>query len=190
MNYLAHILLSGPDPLKQLGNFIGDGVKGRTYENYPSRIREGILLHRAIDEYTDHHPLIKEITALMKEHFGRYSGIVADMYFDYFLASDFPCYAEVSLQKFAWRFYGTAIVHYWYLPLRFRNFLWHFIVTNRLCKYSTTAGLRRSLEIMQRYKNFPVDSRAAILFLAEHRAQLQEGFERFFPDLQKFCGVV
>ena len=32
MNYLAHIFLSGNDRCIQIGNFIGDGVKGDGYK--------------------------------------------------------------------------------------------------------------------------------------------------------------
>ena len=46
MNYLAHIFLSGDDRRVQIGNFVGDAVKGRAYENYPLGFREGILLYR------------------------------------------------------------------------------------------------------------------------------------------------
>ena len=42
MNYLAHIFLSGDDRRVQIGNFVGDAVKGRAYENYPSGFCEVI----------------------------------------------------------------------------------------------------------------------------------------------------
>ncbi len=35
MNYLAHIFLSGSNRKVQLGNFVGDAVKGSSYKNYP-----------------------------------------------------------------------------------------------------------------------------------------------------------
>lgn len=35
MNYLAHIFLSGNDRCIQIGNFIGDGVKGDGINNIP-----------------------------------------------------------------------------------------------------------------------------------------------------------
>ena len=56
MNYLAHIFLSGSNRKVQLGNFVGDAVKGSSYKNYPPDIAKGIQLHRAIDDYTDRHP--------------------------------------------------------------------------------------------------------------------------------------
>lgn len=51
MNYLAHIFLSGPNRKVQLGNFVGDAVKGSSYKNYPPDIAKGIQLHRAIEAY-------------------------------------------------------------------------------------------------------------------------------------------
>ena len=48
MNYLAHIFLSGSNRKVQLGNFVGDAVKGSSYKNYPPDIAKGIQLHRAI----------------------------------------------------------------------------------------------------------------------------------------------
>lgn len=189
MNYLAHILLSGKDPQKQLGNFIGDAVKGHAYEKFPSRIREGILLHRAIDDFADRHALVKEAVYLTRASFGRYAAVLVDMYFDYFLATEFRTYAGRSLSGFAFRFYGTAVCYYRYLPPRFQGFLWHFILTNRLCKYASLGGLQRSLEIMVRYKNLRIDAPAAIGFLCEKREELEVLFQRFFPEIRDFCDI-
>lgn len=61
MNYLAHIFLSGSNRKVQLGNFVGDAVKGSSYKNYPPDIAKGIQLHRAIDDYTDRHPAVCEV---------------------------------------------------------------------------------------------------------------------------------
>ena len=48
MNYLAHIYLSGKNRQIQIGNFVGDAVKGKAYNSYPDFFRKGILLHRLI----------------------------------------------------------------------------------------------------------------------------------------------
>jgi len=57
MNYLAHLLLSGNDEDVIFGNFIGDAVKGKQYQDYSPQIQKGILLHRQIDTFTDAHPV-------------------------------------------------------------------------------------------------------------------------------------
>ena len=71
MNYLAHIFLSGSNRKVQLGNFVGDAVKGSSYKNYLPDIAKGIQLHRAIDDYTDHHPAVCEVVHRLQPEFGR-----------------------------------------------------------------------------------------------------------------------
>lgn len=187
MNYLAHILLSGDDRGVQVGNFIGDSVKGNAYNKYPANVRCGILLHRFIDDFTDHHPLVREAAGMLKDDFGRYSGVLTDIIFDHLLAVDFDNYSNVPLSRFSTRFYWNTLIYYNNLPAQVKGFLWHFILTNRLCRYATVAGVRQSLEIMVRYKNLPVDPVHAVAFLQEHRAGLHELFRQFFPEVQELC---
>lgn len=99
MNYLAHVFLSGPNRKVQLGNFVGDAVKGSSYKNYPPDIAKGIQLHRAIDDYTDRHPAVCEVVHRLQPEFGRYSGVLLDIYFDYLLASRFESFSGVSLRS-------------------------------------------------------------------------------------------
>ncbi|MDP4238336.1 MAG: ACP phosphodiesterase [Bacteroidota bacterium] len=184
MNYLAHIYLSGTDSEVQIGNFIGDFVKGSQLNAYPENIRRGIVLHRKIDSFTDSHPVVRETIALLRPTFGRYSGILVDMYFDYFLANNFSDYLrQKSLDKFAFHFYFVALVNYRYLPERVKGFIFHFIFTNRLSKYSKLAGLKDSLEIMANHKVPAIHPEETITFLIQNRDELEKLFHQFFPDL-------
>ncbi|HCT94182.1 MAG: hypothetical protein A2X19_09000 [Bacteroidetes bacterium GWE2_39_28] len=74
MNYLAHIFLSRGNRQLQVGNFIGDFVKGKSHENYPPEIQQGILLHREIDRFTDSRPSFLETVEMLRPVFNRYSG--------------------------------------------------------------------------------------------------------------------
>ena len=113
MNYLAHIFLSGPNRKVQLGNFVGDAVKGSSYKNYPSDIAKGIQLHRAIDDYTDHHPAVCEVVHRLQPEFGRYSGVLLDICFDYLLASRFESFSGGSLRKYTRNFYLSLLIIFW-----------------------------------------------------------------------------
>jgi len=187
LNYLAHIYLSGIDSQVQIGNFIGDFVKGSHLNDYPEKIRSGIVLHRKIDAYTDSHPIVRETVALLRPAFGRYSGIIADMYFDYFLASSFSDYSQKkSLSRFAIRFYITTLIYYKHLPERVRGFIFHFILSNRLSKYSKLDGLKDSLEIMARYKVPAIQPEETIEFLVQHHDELEKLFQQFFPELIEY----
>lgn len=187
MNYLAHIFLSGSDRRMQIGNFIGDAVKGNSYNGYPDAIRNGILLHRAIDSYTDNHPRVKEAIKELKPSFGRYSGIVLDMYFDYLLGSHFPEFSGIPLKRFTRRFYRALIHNRRRLPLRIRRFMWHFIFTGRLGRYATKQGLHESLEIMIRYKFMDISADRAILYLSENEEKLLDTFRLFMAEIMAYC---
>src|ERR1700740_3268334 len=101
MNYLAHLYLSYPDPELMVGNFIADSVKGDHFKDYPERISKGIIMHRSIDDFTDHHPLVLESKRFFTKEFDKYSGVLIDIYFDYFLAKTFSMYSDSPLPVFA-----------------------------------------------------------------------------------------
>ncbi|MFA6769641.1 MAG: ACP phosphodiesterase [Bacteroidales bacterium] len=183
MNYLAHIFLSGNDRQLQVGNFIGDFVKGRSHENYPPQIQTGILLHREIDSFTDSHPIFLETVEFMRPTFSRYSGIIADMYFDYLLASDFKKYSpKYSLNCFAANFYLSALLNYRHLPEQVKGFIFHFIGTNRLKKYGSYKGLQRSLQIMEHFKTSAINPELSIEFLKKNEQALKKYFHTFMPQ--------
>jgi hypothetical protein len=41
---------------------MADGIQGKQFETYPQEIQNGITLHRAIDTFTDAHPVFREST--------------------------------------------------------------------------------------------------------------------------------
>lgn len=186
MNFLAHVFLSGNDKQLQVGNFIGDYVKGSSYTCYTPRIAQGILLHRAIDDFTDKHPKVIEAKKLLQPSFRLYSGIFIDMFYDHFLASQWQQFSPVPLKRFARRFYKNMVWHFRILPPRVKGFLPHLIASNRFCVYATVEGLQRSLEIMESYTSLPHKSEEAIALLKESYEYFRENFNEFFPLLQSF----
>ncbi len=189
MNYLAHIYFSGKNRQVAVGNFIGDFVKGRKYEEYPSGIKKGILLHREIDHFTDTHPVFLETVDLLRPVFGRYSGIMADMYYDYMLASDFDLYSNgQSLVRFTRNFHISVLLYYKWLPERVKGFIFHFIRTNRLKKYATHDGLQETFEIMSFVNgNTAINPQLGIEFLVANEAQLRSQFRMFMTEaLQEY----
>jgi acyl carrier protein phosphodiesterase len=105
---------------------------------------------------------------------------MADMYYDYLLASDFERYSNgQSLGNFARDFYLSALLYYRWLPKKVKGFIFHFIRTNRLKEYATYDGLQSTLEIMS------VHSSPAIN--ATNEAQLRILFDKFMAVArQKF----
>jgi acyl carrier protein phosphodiesterase len=172
---------------RQVGGFIADNVKGSNLENFPERIREGIVLHRRVDTFTDKHPLVREARSLLRPYFGRYTGIFLDIFYDHFLAKNWRRFSQISLRRFACRFYAGLLWNYRWLPLSVKSFVWHFIVTNRLCKYAAKSGVQRSLWIMGNYSSLPQVSAEAMQVLAKHERELEQNFLAFFPQLAAYA---
>ena len=189
MNFLAHIFLSGNDKQLQVGNFIGDYVKGSAYTSYSPRISQGILLHRAIDDFTDKHPTVLEAKQLLQPSFRLYSGIFVDMFYDHFLASQWQQFSPIPLKRFTRRFYKSMVWHFRILPAQVKSFLPHLIASNRLYVYATVQGLQHSLEIMENYTSLPRKSKEAIELLEENYGWFSDNFNTFFPELQSFVST-
>ena len=84
MNFLAHIYLSGDNDLIKIGNFMADGIRGRQYEKYPLEIQKGIILHRAIDTFTDAHPIFRQSTKRLHQNYHHYAGVIVDVFYELF----------------------------------------------------------------------------------------------------------
>jgi len=106
MNFLAHLYLSGNNEQICIGNFIADWVKGSHLELYPDIIRKGIIVHRSIDDFTDHNPIVLRNAKLFKSGFGHYSSVVIDVVYDYFLANLWDNYSTINLPDFATSMYS------------------------------------------------------------------------------------
>jgi len=190
MNFLAHIYLSGNNKLLMIGNLIGDTVKGRKYETMEPYVIKGVLMHRAIDDFTDRHPINANIRKLLHPEFGKYSGVYLDMFYDHFLAS---CWADfsndTSLKAFCTRFYFDAMLRQKYLPAKIKVLLSSLIVGNRLKNYGDLKHLGETLELMHKYSKLPRTGVDAIKFLIENYTEIKEAFYEFFPLLVNFTRI-
>ncbi len=186
MNYLAHIYLSGTDEGMIIGNFIADGIKGTTYKKYPQSIQKGILLHRAIDSFTDSHPIVKQSTARLHKTHGHYSGVVTDVLYDHFLAKNWKAYSEKPLADFVADFYTLLQKNYSVLPKRIQKMLPALISENWLLSYQSLQGI--SIILNKMYKRIPRETNLnfAILDLEKHYYQFENDFTLFFKELEAF----
>ena len=145
MNFLAHIYLSGNDTFCIIGNFMADVVRGNQYLQYPEQIQKGILLHRFIDFYTDQHPVFRQTKHRLHENYGHYSGVITDMYYDYFLAKNWGKFHQDSIEIYANNFYQLLQEHRDLLPDKIQRMSKHMIADNWLVSYQSIQGMQRIL---------------------------------------------
>lgn len=183
MNFLAHIYLSGDSDDLMIGNFIGDYVKGIKYLGYPEHIGKGIILHRKIDSFTDKHSITKSCKRYINEKYGKYAGIVVDIFYDHFLATNWKHYSSVPLKDFVIQKYTILSAYDYFFPEEVKRFFPYFLQTNWLYAYSTFDGLGSVLQNMSERTTLPDFSSYAIKILKENYDDLGKNFFAFFKDI-------
>lgn len=171
-----------------IGNFIADSVKGKNWEQYDPGISEGILMHRRIDDFTDKHPVFRETVALLRPYFGKFSGVVGDIYYDHFLAKDYSRHGEVSLVEFTQRVHTLLNGSEHIMPVRSRLFLEYMRMKNIPLPYADTEGIGMVLVGMSRRAGVENNMQEGRTVLKKLYPELQEQFSRFFPEVVKEFG--
>jgi acyl carrier protein phosphodiesterase len=183
MNFLAHIYLSGDDDDITIGNFIADGIKGKKYMKFPPKIQKGILLHRSIDSYTDHHPTVRLSTARLHKNYGHYSGVIVDILYDHYLAKNWVKYHATPLDEYIEDFYELLRSNYEILPARIKKMMPYMISDNWLLSYATVPGISKILSQMNVRTRGISKMNFAVIELEEYYSEFEEEFTSFFADL-------
>ena len=193
MNLLAHLLLAGPDATAPtyadhlLGQFIADSVPGRQLDQYLPEVQAGIRQHRAIDSYTDQHPIVRRTTARLREAgYGKYAGVVADVFFDHFLARNFSEFSTETLLGFTQRVYALLASREAEFPAPVQRFFPYLVQQNWLLHYADIAGITRSLQGLSRRASPGSGMETAGQELRRNYAAYETDFRAFFPQLQAF----
>lgn len=189
MNYLAHIYLSGTNDLITIGNFIADGIKGKSYKKQSTEIQIGILLHRHIDTFTDAHPTFRKSTKRLHKKYGHYSGIIVDILYDHFLAKNWNKYSEVPLDIFVENFYNLLEHHYEWLPLRIKKMMPYMMTDNWLLNYASIDGITQILQGMNRRTNNLSGMHEAVNELELFYSDFETEFSSFFDELIHFSKI-
>lgn len=167
-----------------IGNFIADGVKGKRYNEYEKEIATGILMHRAIDTFTDSNEIVKHSKSFFREKYGLYASVVVDLFYDHFLAANWKIYSEVSLAEFAAYCYQLFRKYFDSLPPRYQHMLPYMEKENWLLNYGNADGIQRSLTGMSKRINHNPGIEHALTEFKIHYAALDHDFRSFFPQLQ------
>lgn len=184
MNFLAHASLSGSDDDMLIGNFIADAVKGNHLDRFREGIRKGIMLHREIDRFTDKHPVFIRSMERLQPDYGRYSGVIVDIYYDHFLALKYDRFFEEELSEFALHVYGLMLKNYALLPAKSKRILPYMIIHNWLVGYANFTDLQWVFNGMSRRSmRYQSGMENAVVSLKENYKAFEEDFQAFFPDI-------
>lgn len=186
MNFLAHIYLSGDNDQVKVGNFIGDWIKGNEHNKYPADIQKGILLHRKIDSFTDNHPIVRKSKSRLVDLYQKYAGILIDIFYDYFLATNWKYYSNVELSEFTNNLNQCLVANMHYLPQELKEFIPAFMRRKWMDSYATLTGIEKVLQGMSRNTSLPDRTESAMKILITYHDSFKEEFLTYFPQLIQY----
>ncbi len=186
MNYLAHSVLSFGNENILVGNFIADHVRRVEFESIDKEIKKGVTLHRKIDYFTDTHPMFIKSKRYFYEEFERYSGVLADIYYDHILATNFAKYSQVKLNDFAKSVYQVLDKNIQHLPESSRQFLHYVKKHNTFIEYSKLNGIELVLRHLSLRINHGVDLSKSINYFVANKEKMEEDFFIFMKDVMEF----
>lgn len=184
MNYLAHLFLGGDTAESLIGNLAGDFVKGRIDDDTP--FAEGIRNHRRVDAFTDTHPSVAAFRRVLIPEHGHYARVISDMFFDHFLACDFPHYGTRTLDEFVDWVFATIDPHERDLPGTLRLVYPRMREGHWLRSYRDVEGIHIALTNMSKRLSRRPHLETATRHLIDSRVELERRFHEFFPDVVAF----
>jgi acyl carrier protein phosphodiesterase len=190
MNYLAHLFLAAPTAESLIGNLAGDFVKGPLGDRFPPAIAAGIRQHRRIDAFTDEHPSVAAFRRVLIPEHGHYARVIADVFFDHFLAGGFEEWGGEPLEAFLGRVHAAIDPHVELLPGRLR-FVYPMMRDQQwLLSYRDIGSIRLALSGISRRLSRHPDLAPAVRHLTDSRAALEAHFRAFFPDVVAFARAI
>lgn len=186
MNFLAHLFLSPNYDEIMLGNFMADFVKGKKWQNYPPQIAKGVLLHRRIDSFMDTHNLILQGKKRLHNSFGKYAGVIIDIYYDYFLAKNWEDYSTKDLAVFAEEVYIFLDKEKAIFPEKVQEILPYMIEQNWLLNYKDLEFLDKTFQRLQRRIKYSLPLKNAVSILNAQEKDLEKEFHLFLPQIINF----
>lgn len=188
MNFLAHAHLACLTSTSITGNILGDFVKGSVdILPYNEDVKHGIRLHRAIDSFTDHHSLTRELKSDLGD-LRRFGGIIIDVLYDHQLANQFHLFHNDPLAKFSRQTYKTLFdEHNTIYPSRYHSAINSMSRHDWFLGYKEINNIENTLiGISSRLKR-PVDLSASLTWYKTRNSQISELFPKFYQDLINFC---
>ena len=168
---------------------MADGIRGKDYLNFPDDVKKGILIHRAIDSFTDAHLIYRKSKHRLHEKYGHYSGVIMDILYDHFLAKNWNNYSDKDLEIYIDNFYTILKNNQEILTEKTKNLLPIMIKNNWLASYKTVEGIEKILFQMDNRTKNRAKMQEAIVELNFFYTEFENEFTAFFKELQVFVNL-
>ena len=185
MNYQAHLALAQPNGHSLSGNLMGDFMKGVDTALLADEIVRGIDNHRAVDKFTDSHPDVLALKPLFSDRYRRFSGIMIDISFDYFLAKHWQQFHKQPHQGFITNCYTQLPKHTDAMPPRMQTAVENMVKQDWLNSYSSFDNIGYALDRVANRLRFKNDFANSGTEVKQHYHAIEDAFLTLYPQLQE-----
>ena len=186
MNHFAHLVLSQPTIESTVGNLLGDFARGVDPHLLPEAVKAGLNNHRAVDRFTDSHPLVKEMKLGFSRQRRRFAGIALDIYFDHLLISHWEKFESRDLRPLIKEFYQRMSDGQELMPGdNMRRVTLRMVEYDWFGSYRDIDAVAASLDRVASRIRFANQFDNAIEDLVRHHEMIRDGFFEFYPQLQR-----
>jgi acyl carrier protein phosphodiesterase len=184
VNYLAHAALAQPQPPSLVGNLLGDFCKGVAIETLPMAIQAGLANHRAVDRFTDHHPLVREAKACFSKERRRFAPVALDVLFDHFLIRHWQRFYTTPYAEAKTALYQQLAIAEPLMPETMALVMRKVRQQDWLAAYQHLDGVAMALDRIAQRIRFANRFSGAGQDIERHYPLLEQAFLAFYPELQ------
>ncbi|APG28749.1 hypothetical protein A7E78_13455 [Syntrophotalea acetylenivorans] len=187
MNHLVHLYLSDPTDGCLLGALMGDYVKGRLDDHYPTEIRWGLQLHRKVDRFAETNPHFQRSKRRLDPTLRHCRGILVDVAYDHFLAVHWSDFSDSPLERFAANIYHLLTENHALLPPDLQQAAPRMVAADWLVAARQLKTVDKVLQRLAGRLSRSNNLNSGLIEIKRHYPQLETDFRYFLHDA---CGYV
>lgn len=187
MNHLAHLFLAPDSPQARVGSLLGDFARGVVPGDLPTRVREGLYHHRAVDAFTDQHPEVIASKRLFSAQRRRFAGVALDILYDHYLLRNWQRFSHVNPDTFIDQVYRELDANASLMPESMQRVTQQIVRHDWFHSYMELENIGYALDRVAGRIRFSNAFNGIIEEIEAHDDELERRFLRFFPELKHFA---
>ncbi len=183
MNFLAHCFLAQATPFSLYGNLLGDFIAGADLDKQADEVLKGLENHKLVDRFTDAHPALPPLKLILSKDRRRFTGIISDVAFDYFLIKHWEKFSDRDLRGFVDEVYVNIRQVIPLMHPRMVQSMEFMLNDDGLLVNQSMEGVGKTLNRLSHRIRFKNKLHGAVEEVEQHYAEFEGAFLWLFPDL-------